>query len=219
MSARFGCRTPCPATSALRHDRSALRLRSRHRRRAVQGAGPQPARRLVVRAHAPTSSPTTPSSAPDPNVLDRHRRRAAAGRGDRARSHHRRHSTSLWKRYSDGERTIYGYRFPEGLGKNTALPEPIVTPTTKGADGAHDEPLTCADVVDKGYLERRSVGSGCRTPRSPCSPAVSDVAAAAGLVLADTKYEFGLDRRRGAAPDRRGAHPRLLAVLGGGSLR
>jgi phosphoribosylaminoimidazole-succinocarboxamide synthase len=100
-------------------------------------------------------------------------------------------STSLWKRYSDGERTIYGYRFPEGLGKNTALPEPIVTPTTKGADGAHDEPLTCADVVDKGYLERR-LWAQVQDAALAVFARGRDVAAAAGLVLADTKYEFGL---------------------------
>jgi phosphoribosylaminoimidazole-succinocarboxamide synthase len=100
-------------------------------------------------------------------------------------------STSLWKRYSDGERTIYGYRFPEGLGKNTALPEPIVTPTTKGTDGAHDEPLTCADVVDKGYLERR-LWARVQDAALAVFARGRDVAAAANLVLADTKYEFGL---------------------------
>ena len=41
-------------------------------------------------------------------------------------------STALWYRYSLGEREIYGYTFPEGLRKNQALPEPIITPTTKG---------------------------------------------------------------------------------------
>ena len=100
-------------------------------------------------------------------------------------------STSLWKRYSAGERTIYGYRFPDGLGKNTALPEAIVTPTTKGADGAHDEPLTCADVVDKGYLERR-LWTRVQDAALAVFARGRDVAAAAGLVLADTKYEFGL---------------------------
>src|SRR6266498_2170453 len=41
-------------------------------------------------------------------------------------------STALWYRYSLGEREIYGYTFPDGLQKNSALPEPIITPTTKG---------------------------------------------------------------------------------------
>src|SRR6185503_1671967 len=52
-------------------------------------------------------------------------------------------TTALWYRYSIGERSIYGYDFPEGLKKNQALPEPIITPTTKGGETEHDERLTC----------------------------------------------------------------------------
>ena len=59
-------------------------------------------------------------------------------------------STALWYRYSLGERDIYGYRFPDGLRKNQALPEPIITPTTKGGPTGHDERLTCAEVVERG---------------------------------------------------------------------
>ena len=62
-------------------------------------------------------------------------------------------STSLWRQYHEGARLIYGYSFPDGLQKNTALPTPIITPTTKAEAGAHDEPLSCADVVDKGLVE------------------------------------------------------------------
>src|SRR5512142_2834080 len=62
-------------------------------------------------------------------------------------------STALWYRYSLGERDIYGYHFPEGLQKNQPLPEPIITPTTKGGPTGHDERLTCSEVVTKGYLD------------------------------------------------------------------
>src|SRR6478735_7470089 len=62
-------------------------------------------------------------------------------------------STSLWKRYADGARTIYGYEFPDGLEKNTALPEAIITPTTKAEAGAHDEALTVAEVTEHGLVE------------------------------------------------------------------
>src|SRR5262245_54083661 len=55
-------------------------------------------------------------------------------------------TTALWYRYAQGEREIYGYRFPEGLRKNEALPEPIITPTTKGGPTGHDERLTRAEV-------------------------------------------------------------------------
>src|SRR5512136_1940577 len=62
-------------------------------------------------------------------------------------------STALWYRYSLGEREIYGYRFPDGLRKNQALPAPIITPTTKGGASSHDERLTCAEVVAQGWLD------------------------------------------------------------------
>ena len=64
-------------------------------------------------------------------------------------------TTALWYRYSIGERNIYGYDFPEGLKKNQALPEPIITPTTKGGETGHDERLTCAAVVEKGLLDEK----------------------------------------------------------------
>ena len=69
-------------------------------------------------------------------------------------------STSLWQPYAAGARTIYGYRFPDGLRKNTALPDPIVTPTTKPPPGStiHDEPLTIAEVVDRRLVDARSMG-------------------------------------------------------------
>jgi phosphoribosylaminoimidazole-succinocarboxamide synthase len=102
-------------------------------------------------------------------------------------------STSLWKPYAAGARTIYGHHFPDGLRKNTALPEAIVTPTTKPPSGSdvHDEPLTWAEVV-----ERRLVD----VTRWEHVTAVAlelfrrgqQVAADAGLILVDTKYEFGV---------------------------
>ncbi len=101
-------------------------------------------------------------------------------------------STSLWRAYADGARTIYGYHFPEGLQKNTALPGPLVTPTTKPAagSGTHDEPLTWAEVVERGLVaaplwERVSSAALELFRRG------QEVAAGAGLILADTKYEFG----------------------------
>ena len=102
-------------------------------------------------------------------------------------------STSLWQLYTGGARTIYGYHFPDGLRKNTLLPEPIVTPTTKPAagSGAHDEPLTWAEVVERGLVPG---------PRWEQLTAIAvelftegqRIAAEAGLILADTKYEFGV---------------------------
>ena len=65
-------------------------------------------------------------------------------------------STALWYRYSLGEREIYGYTFPKGCRKNARLPEPIITPTTKGGATGHDERLTCAEVVEKGLLDAQT---------------------------------------------------------------
>ena len=65
-------------------------------------------------------------------------------------------TTALWYRYSIGERNIYGYLFPEGLKKNQALPEPIITPTTKGGITGHDERLTCTEVVENGLLDMQT---------------------------------------------------------------
>ena len=60
--------------------------------------------------------------------------------------------TSLWAQYEAGKRTIYGIAFPDGLRKNDALPEPIITPTTKAQDGGHDERITSAEIVERGMV-------------------------------------------------------------------
>jgi phosphoribosylaminoimidazole-succinocarboxamide synthase len=99
-------------------------------------------------------------------------------------------STALWYRYSLGEREIYGYTFPEGLRKNQTLPHPIITPTTKGEGGAHDERLTCAEVVEKGYLDA-ATWDQVQAAALAIFKRGQQVAEKAGLVLVDTKYEFG----------------------------
>lgn len=99
-------------------------------------------------------------------------------------------STALWHRYSLGEREIYGYQFPEGLRKNQILVEPIITPTTKGGPTGHDERLTCAEVVTKGYLEA-SDWDLIQTAALQLFKRGQVMAKGAGLLLVDTKYEFG----------------------------
>jgi phosphoribosylaminoimidazole-succinocarboxamide synthase len=101
--------------------------------------------------------------------------------------------TALWTRYARGERTIYGHRFPEGLQKNDPLPRPLITPTTKAADGGHDEPLTCDDVVTRGLLDA-DLWERVQAAALALFARGVEVGGGAGLVLADTKYEFGLDR-------------------------
>lgn len=99
--------------------------------------------------------------------------------------------TSLWGMYSEGARSMYGYSFPDGLEKNTALPDHVVTPTTKAQHGGHDEPLSCADVVERGLLPAELWERTMAAALSVFERGLQ-VGAAAGLILADTKYEFGL---------------------------
>src|SRR5262249_55834877 len=101
-------------------------------------------------------------------------------------------ATSIWPMYRDGRREIYGIRFPEGLRQNEKLPQTIVTPTTKARDGGHDLPLTAAAIPDRGLLgpaDWRRV-SELALSLFACGRAI---ARERGLILADTKYEFGFD--------------------------
>lgn len=101
-------------------------------------------------------------------------------------------STALWYRYMLGERDIYGYRFPEGLKKNQALPQPILTPTTKGGATGHDERLTCAEVVERGLVDA-DIWEQVESHALALFRRGQEIAHRAGLILVDTKYEFGLD--------------------------
>ena len=100
-------------------------------------------------------------------------------------------STALWRRYELGEREIYGYTFPDGLQKNQALPEPIITPTTKGGPTGHDERLTCSEVVEHGLLDAKTWET-IQTAALSMFKRGQKIAQERGLILVDTKYEFGL---------------------------
>ncbi len=98
--------------------------------------------------------------------------------------------TSLWTLYAAGERTPYGIPLPDGMKKNDMLPRPIITPTTKAEAGAHDERLTRAEIVDK--LLPEALWAQIETAAVALFERGQQVARKAGLVLVDTKYEFGL---------------------------
>jgi phosphoribosylaminoimidazole-succinocarboxamide synthase len=102
-------------------------------------------------------------------------------------------STSLWRQYAEGARTIYGYHFPDGLQKNSTLPEPLITPTTKPPPGSpvHDEPLTCAEVVERRLVDVE-LWDRVMAAALDVFEHGQQLAGKAGLILADTKYEFGL---------------------------
>ncbi len=99
-------------------------------------------------------------------------------------------STALWYRYSLGERHIYGYHFPDGMRKNDPLPEPIITPTTKGRAGEHDERITCAEVVERGFLDAETWDQ-VQAAALAVFRRGQEMARRGGLILVDTKYEFG----------------------------
>ncbi len=100
-------------------------------------------------------------------------------------------STSLWTLYRDGVDRPYGLDLPEGLVKNQRLPEPVITPTTKAARGEHDERLTSAEVIDRGLVEPALWEKVCATALALFARGTA-LAAANGMILVDTKYEFGL---------------------------
>jgi len=101
-------------------------------------------------------------------------------------------STSILTLYQSGQREMYGVRLPDGMRPNQALPAPILTPTSKAAHGDHDAPLSPAQILEQGLLTADQwdqlsaialalYARGC------------ELAATRGLILADTKYEFGTD--------------------------
>ena len=100
--------------------------------------------------------------------------------------------TSIWPMYERGERTLYGINFPEGLKKNQKLPETILTPTTKAVQGDHDAPITPAEIVAQGLLDQEHWDELARISLAIFARG-REIAAENGLILVDTKYEFGLD--------------------------
>jgi len=100
--------------------------------------------------------------------------------------------TSIWPMYKRGERVLYGIRFPDGLVKNQKLPETILTPTTKAEQGDHDAPITPEGIVARGLLSQEQWDELARLSLAIFARG-REIAARNGLILVDTKYEFGLD--------------------------
>ncbi len=101
-------------------------------------------------------------------------------------------STALWTLYSQGVPRPYGLDLPPGLRKNDPLPQPVITPTTKASGpGGHDERLTSAEVVERGLVEPK-LWDEVQQAALAIFQRGQEVARRAGLILVDTKYEFGL---------------------------
>jgi len=99
--------------------------------------------------------------------------------------------TSILTLYKTGQRTMYGVTLPDGMAPNQKLPTPIITPTSKAFDGGHDAPLTPDEVVSQG-LVTAAQWAQLQTYALALFARGQALAAERGLILADTKYEFGL---------------------------
>ncbi len=99
-------------------------------------------------------------------------------------------NTSIWGSYAKGERIIYGIKFPNGLSKNQALKKPVITPTTKPEVG-HDERLTRDEIISKKIVSEK-VYKQMERASLKLFEIGQKIASKKGLILVDTKYEFGL---------------------------
>lgn len=98
---------------------------------------------------------------------------------------------SLWRDYQAGKAGVYGIPFPKGLRKDQPFEQAIITPSTKAEAGEHDEPISSADVVAQG-LVAPDVWEECQRIALALFARGQEIAARRGLILVDTKYEFGL---------------------------
>lgn len=94
-----------------------------------------------------------------------------------------------WREYSAGRRSVCGVALPEGLKENDKLPKPIITPTTKAAVG-HDEDISRADILAKGIVSLADY-TQLENYTYALYERGTQIAAERGLILVDTKYEFG----------------------------
>ncbi len=94
-----------------------------------------------------------------------------------------------WREYKAGKRTLCGVPLPEGMVENQKFPEPIITPTTKAAEG-HDEDISKEDIIASGLVGKEDYEKLEEYTRAIFQRG-TEIAAKQGLILVDTKYEFG----------------------------
>lgn len=100
-------------------------------------------------------------------------------------------ATSILKMYKAGKRDMYGVTFADGMKDNQQLPQPIITPTTKAAINDHDAPLSPKQIVDDGILPKEIWDKASGYALALFARG-QKIARERGLILVDTKYEFGL---------------------------
>ncbi|MBR1406255.1 MAG: phosphoribosylaminoimidazolesuccinocarboxamide synthase [Bacteroidales bacterium] len=98
-------------------------------------------------------------------------------------------SGHAWREYKAGKRMICGVPMPDGMVENQKFPEPIITPTTKAAEG-HDEDISKEEIIAQGIVSREDYEQLEAYTRAIFQRG-TEIAAKMGLILVDTKYEFG----------------------------
>jgi phosphoribosylaminoimidazole-succinocarboxamide synthase len=96
---------------------------------------------------------------------------------------------SAWREYKAGARTLCGVALPEGMRENEKFPVPIITPTTKAEEG-HDENISKEQIIAQGLVSREDYEQLERYTQALFQRG-TEIAASKGLILVDTKYEFG----------------------------
>ncbi|MBR6104599.1 MAG: phosphoribosylaminoimidazolesuccinocarboxamide synthase [Paludibacteraceae bacterium] len=96
---------------------------------------------------------------------------------------------SAWREYKAGCRELCGVKLPEGMRENEKFPEPIITPTTKAAEG-HDENISKEEILKQGLVSKEDYEQVEKYTRALFQRG-TEIAAQKGLILVDTKYEFG----------------------------
>ena len=96
---------------------------------------------------------------------------------------------SAWREYAAGCRELCGVKLPDGMRENERFPEPIITPTTK-AEAGHDENISKEEIIAQGIVSKEDYETMERYTRALFARG-TEIAASKGLILVDTKYEFG----------------------------
>ena len=99
-------------------------------------------------------------------------------------------SGHAWREYRDGKRAICGVKMPNGMKENDPFPAPIITPTTKADNGLHDEDISREDILEDGIVSKEDYLLLEEYTRKLFKRG-TEIAAKRGLILVDTKYEFG----------------------------
>lgn len=101
-------------------------------------------------------------------------------------------STSVWKHYEKGVRNFCGNELPDGMKKDQKFDAPILTPSTKALHGDHDESVSREQILERGVVTEEQFDTMARAAMKLYARGV-EIAAKQGIILVDTKYEFGID--------------------------